>query len=106
MSDGVGDVLGLQAICRNFAKKVHARHRKGSRLAREVANMVRQKVPFSVGPSHDDCSMALLPRPALVSSPPRRRMRKGRAVDRACPQEFSMFLALGVEWSVIITCVD
>ena len=52
MWDGVGDVLGLQAMCEHFAKKVHARHRKGSRLAREVVNMVRQKVPFSVGPSH------------------------------------------------------
>ena len=30
MWDGVGDVLGLQAMCRHFAKKVHARHRKGS----------------------------------------------------------------------------
>ena len=39
MSDGVG------GVCEHFAKKVHTRHRKGSRLAREVVNMVRQKDP-------------------------------------------------------------
>ena len=58
----------------------------------------RRRGLFSSGPSHDDSSVALLHRPALVSSPPRRRMRKGRAVDRACPQEISVFPALGVEW--------
>ena len=44
MSDGVGDV------CEHFAKKVHTRDRKGSRLAREVTNMVRQKGSFFLWP--------------------------------------------------------
>ena len=46
MLDGMGDVLGLQAMCEHFAKKAHARDRKGSRLAREVTNMVPQKGSF------------------------------------------------------------
>ena len=50
MLDGVGDVLGLQAMCEHFAKKAHARDRKGSRLAREVTNMVPQKVFFFLWP--------------------------------------------------------
>ena len=100
ISDGVGDV------CEHFAKKVHTRDCKGSRLAREVMNMVRQKEPLSVGLSHHARSVTLLHRPALVFSPPSRRMRKGRAVDRACPQEFSVFRALGVEWGAIRTCND
>ena len=48
--DGVGDVLGLQAMCEHFAMKGHARDRKGSRLAREVTNMVPQKGSFFLWP--------------------------------------------------------
>ena len=50
MWDGVGDVLVLQAMCEHFAKNVHARNPKGSRLAQEVTNMVPQKESFFLWP--------------------------------------------------------
>jgi len=81
MSDGVGDVVGFQAMCEHFARKV-PHDRKGSRLARETLRMVREKVPFSAGPAHDDCSVALLHRPALISSAPRRHRTTPRTALR------------------------